>query len=177
MNGFGVSPLELMAADAMLQGIVFLDEFEYSAVWTGTTALAATSTVEVIILINGDSDFVVQERNIVAFDNQATPVLVPDPNLLITVTRAGAGRETMNQAQHVGNVLGSYQSNKVPGRRPMSGLWNAANTMSFKLQNLSPTNFGRIDITFSGFKVFYTVSRVPGHEGEQGTRAAVFHAL
>jgi hypothetical protein len=177
MNGFGVSPLELMAADAMLQGIVFLDEFEYSAVWTGTTALAATSTVEVIILINGDSDFVVQERNIVAFDNQATPVLVPDPNLLITVTRAGAGRETMNQAQHVGNVLGSYQSNKVPGRRPMSGLWNAANTMSFKLQNLSPTNFGRIDIAFSGFKVFYTVSRVPGHEGEQGTRAAVFHAL
>jgi hypothetical protein len=177
MNGFGVSPLELMAADAMLQGIVFLDEFEYSAVWTGTTALAATSTAEVIILINGDSDFIYQELCLTAFDNQATPVLVPDPNLLLTITRAGAGRETMNQAQHVLNICGSYQSNKYPGRRPMSGILNAANTISFKLQNLSPTNFGRIDLTLSGFKVFYTVSRVPGHEGEQGTRAAVFHAL
>ena len=60
MDGFGVSPLEIMATEAELQGLAWLDGFTYSADWIiGTaTALGANASVDVQILINGDSDFV-----------------------------------------------------------------------------------------------------------------------
>jgi len=172
MNGFGVSPLELMAADAMLQGLVFLDEFIYSAAWIANTATSLTSlaTVEVQIQINGDSDFVVQEQNLVAFaDGDA----VDDANLLLTMTRAGSGREIMSQAQHVLNITGAYSQNKFPARKPMAGLINANNLLTCKLQNLTTTNYDRVDLALIGFKVFYITS----DDGRQGSRRAVFHAM
>jgi hypothetical protein len=179
MNGFGVSPLELMACEAMLAGLAYLDEFEYSAAWiAGTpTALLSGGTVEVQIQINGDSDFVAQEQNLTAF---ADGDPVPLPNLLLTVTRAGSGREVMNQAQHVGNNCGGYRSSNdggvavYPGKKPMAGLINANNILTCKLQNLSTVDFDRVDLDFRGFKVFYIVNQVTG---EQGSRQRIFHAL
>lgn len=174
MNGFGVSPLELMAADAMLNGLVYLDEFIYSALWlTGTaTALGANATVDVQVQINGDSDFIVQEQNLVAFDN--SHAIVASPNLRLTLVRAGSGREIMSQPQHVLNICGGYQATRFPGRKPMAGLINANNLITCKLQNLSSVVFDSVDLSFIGFKVFYTTSMV---SGEQGSRQKVFHAL
>lgn len=175
MNGYGVSPLEIMAADAMLQGIAYLDEFTYSAAWiTGTaTALGSGATVPAQIQINGDSDFIVQEMNITAFDNAAPPVIVASPNLLLTITRSGAGREIMNQAQHVMNICGGYQTNRFPSKKPMPGLINKSNNLQLTLQNLSTTVFSRVDIALIGFKVFY----VQNAQGVTGDRQAIFHAL
>jgi len=175
VNGFGVSPLEIMASDAMLQGIVYLDEFTYSAAWiTGTgTALGAGATVDAQIQINGDSDFVVQELNLTAFDNAAPPVIVASPNLLLTITRAGAGREIMNQAQHAMNLCGSYAATRFPAKKPMPGLINKSNNLTLRLQNLSTTVFSRVDVALIGFKVFYVQNAL----GIIGDRQMVFHAL
>jgi hypothetical protein len=173
MDGFGVSPLELMATDAMLRGLVYLDEFIYSAAWIAGTAteLAASATVEVQIQINGDSDFIVQEQNLSAIDDSHE--CVDCPNLLLTIVRAGSGREIMNQAQHVTNILGNYWMAQHPARKPMSGLVQANNTLTLRLQNLSTVDFDRVDIALIGFKCFYTTAP----DGRQGNRQAVFHAL
>lgn len=178
MNGFGVSPLELMASDAMLQGLVYLDEFVYSASWIPGTAsfLSSLGTVEQQIQINADSDFVVQEMNLAAFtqpDDEDLHTCIDCPNLLLTIIRAGSGREVMNSAQHVINVAGNYWSAQHPGRKPMAGLIQANNTLTLRLQNLEPVDSGRIDIALLGFKVFY----VQSPDGRIGDRRQVFHAL
>lgn len=176
MNGFGVSPLEIMASDAMLRGIVYLDQFDYSASWivgTGTALGAAPASVQAQIQINGDSDFIVQEMNLTAFDNGAPPAVVVNPNLLLTVTRSGAGRELMNAPQHVLNVCGSYVGTRYPAKLPCPGLLNKSNNLTLSLQNLSTTVFSRVDVVFRGFKVFY----VQSPEGVIGNRQMVFHAL
>jgi hypothetical protein len=172
MNGFGTSPLELMACEAMMGGIAYLDEFEYSAAWiAGTsTELKALGTVPVQIQINGDSDFISQEENIVAFaDND----IIDSPNYLITIVRAGSGREIMNQEQHVLNRAGSFQNGRVPGRKPLPGLINANNVLTLRLQNLTSTIPDRVDYVLRGFKVFY----VTNAQGQTGDRVSIFHAM
>lgn len=167
MLGYGTSPLELMASDAMLRGEVFLEHFTYSAAWvTGTaTALGANATQEVQIPINADSDFMIQEMNLTAETAAGTFLATPDYLLLIVI--AGAGRQIMNQAQHVANVTGSYQSNQVPGRVPMPKLVQASNTISVTLTNRTATAANRADLALRGFKVFYS----------GGNRQQIFHVL
>ena len=158
MLGYGTSPLELMASDAMLRGEIFCEHFTYSAAWiTGTaTALGANATVEVQIPINADSDFLIQEMNLVA--ETAAGTFLATADYLLTITIAGSGRQIMNQAQHVANLAGSYQANQVPGRVPMPKLVQASNTISCSLANRTGTAANRVDLAFRGFKVFYSVS-------------------
>ncbi len=179
MNGFGVSPLELMASDAMLKGLVYLDEFIYSASFLVNTDSSITSSVtkEVQLLIDGDTDFIIQEQNISAYDVASPPAVVVNPNLLLTVTRAGSGRQIMNQAQHVLNVCGGYTGTRYPSKKPMPGLWLAANTITVKLQNLGTVAFSRVDIAFIGYKVFYTTIVLPDGSRMTGDRKMVFHTL
>lgn len=169
MQSFGTSPLELMACEAMLQGLVFIDEFTYSARFTSATALASLNQAQIDILINGDSDFIVQEQNFLAYD--ATPTLVADPNVLITVTRGGSGRQMMSQSQSLLTWGGNYSGAKVPGRKPAPGFFLKSQTISIKLENLTTTNFNRIDIAFKGFKVFY----ITNNQGQTGDRTQIFH--
>lgn len=167
MLGYGTSPLELMASDAMLRGEVFLEHFTYSAAWiTGTaTALGANATAEVQIQINGDSDFMIQEMNLTALTAAGTFLAVPDYLILITI--AGAGRQIMNQPQHVANYCGSYNSAQVPGRVPMPKIVQSSNTISCALTNRTGTAANRADLALRGFKIFYA----------GGNRQQIFHVL
>jgi hypothetical protein len=154
----------------MVQGQIYIETFTYSAAWiAGTaTALLASATMEVDIQINGDSDFVAQEMNMTVLSSATPPVLIPSQPLLVTITRAGSGRQIVNQAQNVFNLFGSYQTGFVPSRVPMPFLVQASNILAVTLQNLSSTVApGRVDIAFTGFKVFYT----------GGNRQQVFHVL
>src|SRR4029078_11440946 len=170
MNGFGTSPLEILATEAMLQGLVYCDEFVYSASWIAGTAteLGALATVEVQVQINGDSDFIVQEQNI-TFTNDDSIIFV---NSLLTIIRAGSGREVMSSPQNVANICGAYIGSSgamsFPGKKPMPGLLQKSNTLTCRLQNLTSTAPDRVDLSFVGFKVFYTGA---------ATRQQIFHAL
>lgn len=174
MDGFGTSPLELMACEAMLTGLCYLDEFTYSATWlTGTsTALGANGTVDVIIAINGDSDFVALEYNLTGWS--AVNTIVASPDLLITLVRSGSGREIMSDAQHVGNLCGGYYSSRsAPGRLPISSLYQSQNNVRIRLTDRSAVAWNRVDFNMRGFKVFYQQNE----QGQIGTRKAIFHAL
>lgn len=175
MNGYGSSPLEELAKQAVFQGILLMQEFTYSADYiTGTTtALGAAGTVEAQILINTDGDFIAQMRNIVAFDNAGPPtVLVADPNFLIKVTLAGSGRNLMSSQQHVLNYLGGYASNKTPGYIPCPTLIPKGQIMTVQIQNLTATVFSRVQVSYSGFKAIYIQNP---DTGRVGTRENVFN--
>ena len=137
MVGFGTSPLEVLASAAMLKGLVYLDEFTYSASFiTGTaTALGNGGDVTVQIQINSDSDFVSQEYDLTAWT--AVDTIYVSPDLLITLTRSGAGRDLMNQAQPVSNFCGNYRSASAnfPGKNPISSLYQGNGTVAVRLQN------------------------------------------
>lgn len=186
--GYGCSPLELLACQAMVQGLVYLDEFTYSTVWqVGTpTALPANGDVTTTIQINSDSDFVAQEYNL--WTNGPTQNdLGGLADFLITITRAGSGRNIMNQAQKVMNITGNYfwgisgapgtvpaNGANHPGRLPITSLYQGNSTVQVRLQNQS-TTFApwRVDFAMRGFKVFYQTAK----DGRTGNRQDIFHAL
>lgn len=175
MLGFGSSPLELMARDAMLMGLVYLDEFTYSAAFiTGTgTALAANGTTRAQIQINSDSDFIACQYNLTSWSAAGT--IIASPDYLITLTRSGSGRELMNQSQQVSNFCGNYfnAAANSPGRLPITSLYQGNGTLTVTLENRTATASNRADFTMRGFKVFYQTNG----RGQTGNRAEIFHAL
>jgi hypothetical protein len=175
MIGFGTSPLEVMASAGMLKGLLYLDEFTYSAAWiTGTpTALGANATQDVQIQINSDSDFIAQEYNLTAWT--AVDTIYPSPDFLISIIRSGSGRELMSQAQHVGNFAGNYRSTSAnfPGKNPISSLYQGNLTVTIRLTNRTGNPMNRVDFALRGFKVFYQTNA----QGVTGNRQDIFHAL
>lgn len=173
--GFGNSPLEMMAADAMLKGLVFLDEFVYSAAFVDSTptALAANGTTEISIQIDSGADFLAQCLNVTAFDSSDD--YIPEPNFLLTIIRGGSGRELMNQAQAIMNVAGNYR--RVNGEKPCPGLCVSSSQLTIRLQDLSGDAPKRVDIALLGCKVFYLAT--VDAQGRQivGDRRVVFHAM
>lgn len=155
MEGYGSSPLEIMAREAMLRGEVYCQNFTYSAQFlTGTdSALAASGTTSVNTNINADSDFIVQATNLQSWTAADTPEVDPDYTILLVV--AGSGRQLMNQAQHVLTVTGSYAINKIPNRLGYPILLSANTTLTTTLTNRSSTAANRVDVAYIGFKVFY----------------------
>lgn len=165
MNGFGTSPLELMAADAMLRGAINCEEFAYSALWFGANALGASATVQVDTQINGDSDFILTELNLVSFT--ALDTIETNPDFTLMLVAAGSGRQMFDRAQHVLNLCGSYADNRVPAKMTFGRLMAAKGTISAVLTNRSAVAQNYTLLSYKGFKVFYT----------GGDRQQIFHAL
>jgi hypothetical protein len=167
MLGYGTSPLELMAAEAMLKSEVFLEHFTYSAAYIAgqASALPASGSSSVDIVINSDSDFVIQELNLTA--ESAVGTFITTADFLILIVIAGAGRQIMNQAQHVANFCGSYQNGQVPSPIPMPKLVQGSNVITTTLTNRTAAAPNRVDVMYRGFKIFYT----------GGNRQQIFHVL
>jgi hypothetical protein len=170
---YGASPVEMMAMDAMMKGLVMCQAFCYSALWlTGTgTALGATATANVPTQITADSDFVVQRMNITAWSAAAT--IIPDPDYTLLLTLNGSGRQIMDQSQTIQNICGNFSQNKVPSDWPFPYLIQANNTINAALTNRSAVAANRVDLSYIGFKVFY----LQNPNGQPTSRQQVFNAL
>lgn len=164
---FGDSPIELMAANAMLAGQIYCEQFTYSASWlTGlASALGANATVDQQLQINSDSDFVVQQLNFVSFS--AADTIIANPDYLLNIIVAGAGRNIFDSPQDIVNMCGNFASNKIPGSLPFPRLIQANSTITNTLQNRTGTACNRAKLSYRGFKVFYLT----------GTRQGIFHVL
>lgn len=176
---YGTSPLEIMAAAAMLKGLAYLDEFAYSVSWIAgsPTGLGANATQPIQLQINSDSDFIAQQYNLTAWSAAGT--LTVNPDFLLLITRAGAGRDIFNGAQPVANICGNFfdTDRNYPGLLPISSLYQGNGTVTITLTNRTATNFNtgtaRVDLTLRGFKVFYQTNA----QGQTGNRQDIFHAL
>ena len=169
-GGYGSSPLEIMACNAMISGEIYCQFFVYSAVFTSSTALGANATVDVPVPINADSDFIMQELNLTSFTAADTPEVDPDYTLMLTV--AGSGRQLMDRAQTVQNLCGSFLINKAGGNQlPFPVLIQANNTLTVTLTNRSAVAANRVDVSLIGFKVYYI------GEPQTANRRTIFHVL
>jgi len=162
---FGTSPLELMAADAMLRGEIYCDGFATGAAWvTGTaSALGATATVDQNIQIPSDADFILQEMNFTSTTAAGTFLAVPD--YLLTLVIAGSGRQVQSMAMMIANICGSFNGGQVPSRMPFPRLIVQNSTVTATLANRTGTAANRAELVLRGFKVYYT----------GGNRQQIFH--
>jgi len=177
MQGFGDSPLEILACQGMIDGRCFLQSFTYSASWqTGTpTALGANGTTEVAVQINADADFVIQEMTFTSTTAAGTFLAVAD--YLLTCVLSGSGRQVMNQPQMIANWAGSYNANQFARRLTMPILVVANSNILNTLVNRTAVAANRADLTFNGFKVYYTEGRDSQGNVAVGDRTSIFHVL
>lgn len=168
---FGSSPIELMAMDAMLHRLIYCFGFNYSALWFGATALGASATQVVTTQITADSDFVIQRMNLVSYTAVDTPEVNPDYTLLLTI--AGNAINLMDQPQHVNNICGNFEDNRVPNDLPYPILIPANNNLTAQLVNRSAVAANYVLLTYTGFKVKYLANP----DGTPTSRSQVFHVL
>lgn len=163
---FGTSPIELLACDAMLRGAIFCNGFTNSARWlTGTqSALGAAGSVDQVIQISSESDFVVQEMSFTAFS--AVDTLIVDPDYLIMIA-ISSGRPWFDAPQTLRDVLGNYTANHQPSTLSFPRLIAAQSTLTISLTNRTNTACNRASLALKGFNVYY----------QKETRQDVFHAL
>lgn len=157
---FGTSPLELMATQAMLDGKIFCQNYVYTASWVaGTTTALGTGTADVTTQINGDSDFIIQEINLVSWASAG--VLIADPDYLLQISIGGSARQLFDRQISVLASFGNYTSYKVPGKLPFPYLVEMNNNLLAQLTNRTSTAPDRVDLAYSGFRIFYQGSTPP----------------
>lgn len=163
---FGTSPIELLAADAMLRGAIFCNGYSYPAFYlTGTaTAIGANGSVDNPIQITSEADFVVQQLTGNAFTAAGTIVADPDFTINITVS---SGRPWWNGAQTWRDVVGSFQSTCTPMALTFPRLIPAQTTLTVTVANRTATPMNRVSVLLTGFNVYY----------QNENRSQVFHAL
>lgn len=167
---FGTSPIELMAANAMCNGLIYCYGFSYSALWFGATALGANGTQVVPTQITADTDFVIQRMNFVSFSAVGTLTTNPDFTLLLSL--AGNAVNLMDQAQPITNMCGNFTGTVVPNELPFPILVPANNTLNSTLVNRTAVAQNLSQLTLTGFKVKYL-----SNNGQPTTRTQVFNVL
>lgn len=122
------------------------DFFVYSAEFI---PLAASITGTFETAIQADSDFlcVAVTRLVTAVDNTTFVANVPE---LVTIFDAGSGRNLMDRAIHIDNIMGTGQ---LPTYWPMPKIFRANSTITTTVQNLEATA-RNVRIAYLGFKVF-----------------------
>lgn len=163
---FGQSPIELLATDAMLRGAIFCNSFDYTAVYAaGTpTALGANATIDNLIQITAEADFVVQQINGISWTVAGTMVVDPDYTVMISVA---SGRPWFNQPQDFRTRIGSYASAANPGLLNFPRLIASQSTITVTLANRTAVAANRVTVSLQGFNVYYQTEN----------RQQVFHAL
>jgi len=176
---FGSSPIELMAAQAMVQGWIYCYGFVYSALMFGTNALGANGTQAVTTQITSDSDFVIQRINLVSFTAAATPTVNPDFTSQLTI--GGTAINIFDSPQHVNNLYGNFFDNRVPADLPFPILVAANQNLSNTTVNRSAVAQNFTQYSYIGFKVKYLTMTIQDNNGNflrvPTTREAVFHVL
>lgn len=170
MDGFGSSPIELLARDAMLAGVVFCDFFSLPAAWlTGTpTALGANSSLPIAIQVGSSGDFVIQAfQGVCKQTVSGTPTIQGTPDILISMVEDGSNRQLFGAPTHWSNVVGRFGTNQVPGVNQYPKLLQANSSLSVTLTDISGTAWTYIYFLLKGFRVYY----------QGATREQVFHLL
>jgi len=111
--------------------------------------LLANATTQVIQTVQSDADFVIMQSSLCAY--QAAGIIVPNPDILMTILDTGTGRQLQSGPFHVNTATGT---GGLPFKWPEPKLCKAGGTIQVTLQNLTAVAM-RVDLTFHGFKVFY----------------------
>lgn len=132
-------------------GKVELEPFFYSANFA-VASFTAGATVTTPISINADSKFVIKSSQLTAYT--AAPAWVVNPNYRLTIFDTGSGRTFMNQAIHIGSIMGNGQR---PYFWPEPKLIAPASVLDLTLIN-NDAAAAEVQIVLSGMKVYEVAS-------------------
>jgi hypothetical protein len=166
---YGSSPVELLATDAMLRGLIFANAYTYNADFlTGTSqAIPASATsVQQVVQITSEADFVVQQLSAICWGS-AAGTLLQDPDYTVQIA-ISSGRPWFNAPLSVRNIAGMYAGAEIPLPLPFPRLIPLNSTLTVTVTNRTATAANFFQIAMVGFNVYYQ----PG-----GSRQSVFHAL
>lgn len=166
---FGSSPVELLAADAMLRGLIFCNSYVYNADFlTGTSqAIPASATsVTQVVQITSEADFVVQQLSAICWGS-AAGTLLQDPDYTLNIA-ISSGRPWFNAPLSVRNIAGMYAVGEIPVPMTFPRLIPLNSTLTVTVTNRTATAANFFQLALIGFNVYYQ----PG-----GNRQTVFHAL
>ena len=164
---FGSSPIELLAADAMLRGSIQCNSYSYNADFlTGTNqAIGANGTPQQVIQITSEADFVCQMITATCWGS-AAGTLLQDPDYTINVS-ISSGRPWFNAPVILRNVCGTFAAAENPDSLPFPRLIPLNSTLTVSIVNRTATAANFLQVLFMGFNVYY----------KSEDRATVFHAL
>jgi hypothetical protein len=165
---FGTSPVELLATDAMLRGLIFANAYTYNADFLAGTnqAIPASATsVQQVVQITSEADFVVQQLSAITWSAAGTLLQDPDYTIQIAIS---SGRPWFNAPLSVRNVSGMYAAAELPIPLPFPRLIPLNSTLTVTVTNRTAVAANFFQLALIGFNVYYQ----PG-----GNRQSVFHAL
>jgi hypothetical protein len=164
---FGSSPLELLAADAMLRGTINCNSYAYNADFlTGTSqAIGANGTPQQVIQITSEADFVCQMITATCWGSDVNTLLV-DPDFTINIA-ISSGRPWFNAPLMLRNIAGTFASAENPDSLPFPRLIPLNSSLTVSIVNRTATAANFLQICLLGFNVYYRTE----------TRQQVFHAL
>jgi len=164
---FGSSPLELLAADAMLRGSIQCNSYLYNADFlTGTNqAIGANGTPSQVVQITSEADFVCQMVTATCWGS-AAGTLLQDPDFTITVA-ISSGRPWFNAPVILRSFAGTFAAAENPDSLPFPRLIPLNSTLTVSIVNRTATAANFLQVLFIGFNVYY----------KSETRDQVFHAL
>lgn len=164
---YGTSPIELLATDAMDKGLIYCQNYVYSAQWTtaGGNQLTANGQIDALTQINGDSDFVIQRINYAAWSAVGTSIT--DPDYLVQVSIGGSARLLFDKAISIQAIFGNFLGTKVPNSLPFPYLVEMNNNLVTTITNRTAVAADRVDVAFDGFRVFYQGDRAPSEIRQQ----------
>jgi hypothetical protein len=165
---FGSSPIELLAADAMLRGAINCNAYTYNADFlTGTSsAIPANATpVNVPIQITSEADFVVQQATFTVYGTDVNTILAdPDYTLNIAIS---SGRPWFNAPSLIRNFCGTWSAAEFVRSLPFPRLIPLNSTLTVTVVNRTANAANFAQLLLTGFNVYYRTE----------TRQQVFHAL
>jgi hypothetical protein len=164
---YGDSPLELLAADAMLRGTINCNSYTYNADFlTGTNAaIGANSTVIVPIQITSEADFMCQRLTATCWGSAAGTLLV-DPDFTVNIA-ISSGRPWFNAPMILRNIMGTFAAANQVANLPFPRLIPLNSTLTVTVVNRTAVAANFLQIVLAGFNVYY----------QSETRSQVFHTL
>lgn len=128
---------------------VLLQYFTYSTQFPAATFLAG-ATITNNVSIQNDSDFLWRYTMLTSYS--AAGVFVPAPDMLISFSDTGSGRNLQDIPNHVGNVTGTAQ---LPYVLPEPFLITAGSILNVTLTNNAAGPAALVSVSLGGFKVFH----------------------
>lgn len=166
--------IDEMVGELRRRGKVEVTPFFYSTQFLNSV-IAAGAAITQNISIQADSDFVANYMTVTVYDSPQNTVVTALAPLTIQLLDTGSGRSLMDSAQSIQNIVGGAMNanggsgGSAPFIFPEPLLLRASSVLQVTITNLTSLTittggrtFQRVDVSFSGYKVFKLKQAIPG---------------
>ncbi len=139
------------------------------------SVIAAGASITQNISIQADSDFIAKYLTVTVYDSPNNTVVTTLAPLTLQLLDTGSGRSLMDNAQSIQNLMGGAMNanggsgGSAPYIFPEPLILRATATLQVTISNLTSLTvstggrtFQRVDVSFSGYKVFKLRGVNPG---------------